>query len=258
MKKLLILLSVFLLCGSAFASSKKHVEKDVAVTQEKVIDESVFLKKINKEYPNLNVVKSVFIPSVKLYEIHLKGSNNLAYTNGNIDYFIINGQIINPKTKQSITLERDLEFVKSFVAGLPYEKSIVEKFGTGERKIVVFTDPDCPFCKETDKLINSQMTKDNITINYFMNPLRIKGHEDAPLKARKIWCSNDRSAAWKDWMLNGNIPANDGTCKNPVSETKEIAEENGFNSTPTIIFDNGFVWKGAITPAQIREILNKK
>jgi thiol:disulfide interchange protein DsbC len=242
--------------ASADHSSKKAVSKSAEKSGQGA-NEADLLKRIKKEYPNLNAEKVSFIKSVNLYEVRFKDTNNLSYTNNNMDFFIINGQIINPKTKQNITTERDLAFVREFVNNLPYDKSIMVKYGTGERKIVIFTDPDCPFCKDTDKMIHSKMKNDNITINYFMNPLRIPGHEDAPLKARKIWCSQDRSTAWVNWMVNGMLPNNDGSCKNPVDETKKIGTDSGFNSTPTIIFDNGYIWKGSITPEQIRDILNK-
>jgi thiol:disulfide interchange protein DsbC len=218
----------------------------------------VMLHKIQKEYPNLNVIKTTYLPSVKLYEVRTKSSKVLSFTNNDLDYFILNGQIIDPKSKHNISIDRDMVQVQDFFNNLPFDKSIHIKYGNGSRKIAVFTDPDCPYCKATDQDIDNQMQKDNITFNYFMNPLNIEGHDESPLKARKIWCSADRAQAWKEWMVNGILPNNPGTCKTPVAETKQFSSDNGFNSTPTLIFDNGFVWRGKITPAQIREILNKK
>lgn len=230
------------LCGLAFAQDS----------------DQAMLQKIQKAYPKLDVIKATYIPSVKLYEVRIKDSNNLSYTNSSLDYFILNGQIIDPKSQVNVSTERDMNFVKDFVKSLPYQKSIPVKYGNGQRRVAIFTDPDCPYCKATDQAIDAQMKTDNITFSYFMNPLNIPGHEDAPLKARKIWCSSDRTAAWRNWMLNGVLPNNAGTCANPVAETKELSTKNGFNSTPTLLFDNGFVWRGQISPAQIREVLNRK
>lgn len=89
-------------------------------------------------------------------------------------------------------------------------------------------------------------------------PLNIQGHEEAPLKAAKIWCSKDKGKAWVDWMLNGKLPANDGSCKNPVAATKQFASEIGFNSTPRIIFDNGYTADQAVTAEQIMTAFNAK
>lgn len=216
------------------------------------------LKKIQSQYPSLNVINVTYLPNVKLYEIKTKNSKTLSFTNETIDYFILNGQIVDPKNKINVSTERDMVVIKDFFKGLPFNKSINIKYGNGQRKVAIFTDPDCPYCKATDQTIDNQMKQDNITFSYFMNPLNIPGHEEAPLKAKKIWCSPDKAAAWKNWMLNNVLPTNPGTCNNPVAETKQIATDNGFNSTPTFVFDNGYIWRGQISPAQIREILNKK
>ena len=226
------------------------------------IKDADMLKKIQKTYPKLNVSAAIYLPEIKLFEVRIKDDNNLSYTNENIDFFLINGSIINPKTQENVSTTRNMEYVKDFLRSLPFEKSIEIKYGNinskTRRRIAVFTDPDCQFCKATDKLIAAEMKKDDITFNYFFNPLNIPGHELAPEKARKIWCSPNKVSAYKNWMENSILPDNNGTCKNPIQETKAIAVKNDFNSTPTLVFDNGFIWKGAITPAQIRELLQAK
>lgn len=241
MKKLLLGVTLSLALTSVFAQNNQEM-----------------LKKIQKENPNLGVSKVTYLPEIKLYEIRTNKSKALSYTNENMDYFILNGQILDPKSKKNVSVERDMNVIKDFFKDLPFNKSIPIKFGNGERKIAVFTDPDCPYCKAADQAIDAYMKKDNITFYYFMNPLNIVGHEDAPLKAKKIWCSPDKAASWKKWMLEGVLPNNAGTCSNPVAETKALAAENNFTSTPTFVFDNGFIWRGQISPDQIREVLNKK
>lgn len=222
------------------------------------LDNTAMLSKIQKEYPNLNIKEVTYLPEVKLYELKTSTNDPLSFTNENLDYFLLNGQIIDPKNKTNVSMDRDMEQLKSLFNSLPFDKAINVKFGTGERKIAIFTDPDCPFCKATDQAIFNQMTKDNVTISYFMNPLNIPGHEQAPLKAKKIWCSPDKAKAWENWMINSVLPDNPGTCANPVDETKALSTELGFNSTPTVMFDNGFMWRGQVQPEQIRDILSKK
>lgn len=244
MKKTLCALLVGLALTTNFA---------MAITpQEKVI-----LDKLNKDYSKLNVEDVVFLPAVNLYELHLKNNTNLAFTNPNIDYFLLAGEIIDAKNKKSITAERELVNVQRFFNGLPTNKAITIKYGKGTRKVAIFTDPDCPYCKATDQDIHKKMTNQDITFYYYMNPLRIEGHEQAPLKAKKIWCSPDKGKAWLNWINNGILPNNPGTCPNPVDETKALSDRVGFNSTPILVFDNGLVWKGQTTASQIQEILKK-
>ena len=216
------------------------------------------LDKLQKEHPKLNVDSVEYIPSVKLYEIKRKGTPMLSYTNQNIDFLLAAGEIIDPVKKSSITSEREHQNVMKFFNNLPYNTAITYKFGKGTRKIAIFTDPDCPFCKETDKEIHSKLTNSDLTVSYFMNPLRIPGHEQAPLKAKKIYCSPNKEKAWTDWMLNGILPNNPGTCKTPVDQHKEIADSVRFNATPTIIYDNGLITRQKVTAEEIMQLLNSK
>lgn len=219
--------------------------------------EKTMLDKINKEYPKLDINDVVFLPTVNLYELHIKNKTNLAFTNPNIDYILMAGEIIDVKNKKNITTDRESVNSQRFFNTLPTNKAIVIKYGKGTRKVAIFTDPDCPYCKASDRDIHSKLTNQDITFYYYMNPLRIPGHEEAPLKARKIWCSADRSKAWLDWITKETLPNNAGTCANPVAETKALSESVGFNSTPTLVFDNGLVWRGQIKAQEMQQIFDK-
>lgn len=208
-------------------------------------------EKLKKSFPNLVIQKVDYVKELKLYEIKIKDNPVLAYTNEANDFFVINGELVNPQTKSSYSRDREFNKSKEFFRSLPTDKAIVVKYGKGTRKMAVFTDPDCPFCKSLDKEIHTKLTNQDITVYYYMNPLNILGHEQAPLKAAKIWCSKDKGKAWTNWMLNGILPDNDGNCKNPVSETKKFASEVGFNSTPRIVFDNGYTAEQAVSADQI-------
>lgn len=214
--------------------------------------------KIKKTYPSLSIKNVTYLPSINLYEVRLQGNNQLTYTNKDVSFFLVSGEIVDPKTKQNVSADRSMTNIVKFVNELDYKKAINIKYGTGERKIVIFTDPDCPFCKTTDREIHNNLTNSNITVSYFFNPLNIQGHEQAPLKAAKIWCAPNKEQAFKDWMLNGVLPNNPGTCPNPVAETKKLSTEMGFNSTPTIIFDNGHIARQSLSAEQITKVFEAK
>lgn len=216
------------------------------------------MDKIKKEYPKLPVEEVTYIPEVKLYELRLAGTPVLSYTDENLDFLLTSGEIIDVKNRVSITNEREMLNVKRFFKSLPFNTAIKIQYGKGTRSVAIFTDPDCPFCKATDKEIHTKLANSDLTVYYFMNPLVIPGHEQAPLEARKIYCSPDKSKAWLNWMLNGQLPNNDGSCSTPLDLHKKIAMEVNFLSTPTLVFDNGYIFRGGMTADQIKEILAKK
>jgi thiol:disulfide interchange protein DsbC len=234
-KKITVLgLSLLLMVGSVFAQDTKKMQE-----------------RLNSSYPNLGVMEVEYLKDIKLYEMKMKDNATPGYTNEGIDFFLISGEIVDPKNKVNYSKERAFIKVSKFFNSLPIDKAITVKYGKGTRKMAIFTDPDCPFCKQLDNELHSKITKEDVTIYYFMNPLNIQGHEQAPLKAAKIWCSKDKGKAWVDWMTKGVLPNNDGGCKNPVAETKQFSTDLGFNSTPRIFLDNGYTADQVITAEQL-------
>lgn len=238
----------------------RHANSETTTKNNDVsVDTLSFKKKIITLYPKLDVVDVVYIKEVKLFEIRTKDSQFPTYTNINLDFFILDNQILDPKNFKNITLERDLDYTKEVFNRLNFKKAIPIKFGDGKRKIAIFADPDCPVCKEMDINLHKSGETINATIYYFMNPLNIPGHEGAPAKAAKILCSKNPSESWKTWMTTDKLPANEGAkCMDLVKEQKNLSVGLGFNSTPTIMFDNGYVIKSAIDTKKILEIMKKR
>ena len=76
---------------------------------------------------------------------------------------------------------------------------MVWKQGTGERKLVVFADPNCGYCKKFES--DLQAVKD-VTVYTFLYPI-LGG--DSPEKSKAIWCAKDNTKAWRDWMIKGTL-----------------------------------------------------
>lgn len=241
MKKLLI--SLICLCSAitVFAQSQES-----------------FKSQLSTKYPNLKVESVNYIQDIKLYELSLAGNPKPAYTNQNMDYFIIDGEIIDPKNKVNYSKDREFLAVKNFIKTFPLENAIKVKYGTGERQVYIFSDPDCPYCKALDKDIHTNLSKQNITFYYFLNPLPLPGHEGAKDKSLVILCSANPSSSWVDWMTKSILPNSSKTCPNSVSleKTMTFSKTNGFNSTPIIFLDNGIVSNKQMSSSDIMTALN--
>lgn len=227
-------------------------------------DEASVKAKLGKLYPELKIVQMDKVPNVGLYQFVYDGAVAPSYTNENVDYVITGPQvnIMDPKTKKNMTEELQVGKVKDVFNHLPFNESFSVKYGKGTRKIALFTDPDCPYCKQLEADLKYGLANAgvDVTLYYFMNPLRIQGHENAPAEAKKILCADNPATAWQNFMLNGALPNNPGTCSKAslVEKQKNMAESFGFNSTPTLMFDNGYIVRQGIKPQQIKEILNKR
>jgi thiol:disulfide interchange protein DsbC len=248
MKKLLSVLLIAMFSNLAFAG-------DVMTKKE-----SDFLKSFSTKFPKVHFDDAVYLPSVNLYELREKGNSDLTYVNESMDYMYVNGELIDLKNLNNVSTVRNTLNVMRFFAELPKEKSIEVVLGNGSKKVAIFTDPECPYCQNLDKEIHSKLKDENITINYYFNPLTgIQGHEMAAMEAKKIWCAPDKKQAWVDWMVNKKMTNNTNiNCKNYVEETSELAKKSGFNMTPVILFENGFVIKGGVDANTFKEVMNRK
>jgi thiol:disulfide interchange protein DsbC len=165
------------------------------------------------------------------------------------------GHLYDMKEQMDLTAQRLDEINKINVSALPLSDAIKTVKGDGSRTLYVFSDPDCPFCKQLEK----ELTRlDNVTIYTFLYPL-VGLHPDAKRKAETIWCAKDRAKAWDDFMATGKLPDDVNKCDNPVERNIRLGGSLGLNGTPTIIFGNGMIVPGALPADEIeRRLGNSK
>lgn len=158
---------------------------------------------------------------------------------------LINGEVVDLTTNKSLTAKlREANKPKLNISDLNLDDAI--KFGSGSRRLFIFTDPDCPFCRqleaELDQLTNVQV---------FVFPFPLTGlHPNARVISESIWCQKDRAAAWKSYLQQGKAPAF-ATCDNPISRNLALGAKFQINGTPALVFEDGTVMPGLMPAARI-------
>ena len=211
-----------------------------------VADEASLKQKIEAAYPKFKVDSVVKTPYEGLYEVFMGGQ--IIYTDEAMNFLIAEGHLVDPKTKRDITGERLEELNKIDFASLPLEKAIKVVKGNGKRKLVVFSDVDCPYCKRLERNELSNIT--DVTIYTFLYPI-YQLHPDAKNKSQSIWCAKDRVAAWNNWILHDKLPGNSEACETPIEFVGALAQKHGVVSTPTLVFENGKRLLGAYPHKEI-------
>lgn len=189
-------------------------------------------------------------PMPGLFEVVVNGIN-VMYTDkkGELAFF---GNMINLKTQENLTKKRSEELAFVDFSQIPLTQAIVKVKGDGSRKLVVFSDPDCPYCKQLEKEL---AFLDNVTIYTMLYPLE-ELHPDARKKSAAVWCAADRAKAWDDLMLYGKEPAAaTDECKTPLDEISKLAQRLSITGTPGLVFANGKLVPGALKTEQIEELL---
>lgn len=211
-------------------------------------DEASLRKAIDATYPKMQVGSIVKTPYSGLYEVYMNGQ--IIYTDDKLSFLIAEGHLVDPKTKRDITSERMAELTKIDFSALPLDQAIKVVKGNGSRKIAVFSDPDCPFCKRLEQKELANIT--DVTIYTFLLPLE-QLHPDAANKSKAIWCAPDRAKAWQDWALNNQLAKNNANCEHPLAKIADVAQKIGVTSTPTIFFADGKRMLGAYPAAEIEK-----
>src|SRR5947199_199858 len=149
------------------------------------------------DFPKIDEITKTAIPGI--YEVRV--GSDILYSDEAGDH-LIQGHLIETRSKTDVTEARISKLTAVDFATLPLKDAIVWKQGTGARKLVVFADPNCGYCKKFEK--DLQQVKD-VTVYTFLYPI-LGG--DSPDKARAIWCAKDSTKVWRDWMIQGTeIPA---------------------------------------------------
>jgi thiol:disulfide interchange protein DsbC len=208
------------------------------------------LKKILSErLPSLPKIEEISkTPMPGVFEIRVQG-NEIFYADAKGD-FLIQGALIDTKQKRNLTEERTEKLSAVPFDSLPLKFAITQVRGNGKRKLVVFSDPNCGYCKRFERDLQKI---DNVTLYHLMYPVL---GEDSRLKSRNIACAKDRAKTWNDWMLQGITPPTVSCDNHNIDAIVEFGRKNRINGTPTMFVADGTRVPGAIDAAQIEALLN--
>jgi thiol:disulfide interchange protein DsbC len=168
--------------------------------------------------------------------------------------YLIQGDVYDIPAKDSITGRALASLRGNELKNLPLSKRIVFAPPNPKHTVVVFTDVDCPYCRQFHKQI-AAYNQIGIAVEYVFFPLSI--HPGADKKAVAVWCSQDRNAAYTAAM-NGQDPGKK-TCDNPIAETQALGLKIGIDATPTILTPSGLHVNGnaAASPQQLLAELDR-
>ena len=211
-------------------------------------NEAVIRKAITGKFPGAQITSVTKTPYGGLYEVLIDGE--LVYSSADGKYLVM-GNIIELATRRNLTAARMEKLNAVKWNTLPLDKAIKEVRGDGSRKLVVFSDADCPFCKKLEPEIEKLS---NVTVYTFLYP--IEGlHPQAIPTSKQIWCEKDRLKAWKAYMLRGERPKASGECANPVDDVIALGNKLRVSGTPTLIFENGQRVPGYVPADKLDQLL---
>jgi thiol:disulfide interchange protein DsbC len=201
---------------------------------------------LQKRIPQIGQVKQINKSAMPgLYEVVTE--DHLFYTDENALY-LIDGALYDLKTMRNITDERSRKLFAIDFNNLPLNLAVKKVKGKGTRKLAIFTDPNCGFCK---RLEHELLKIDNVTLYLFLYPM-FPGSEE---KARGVWCSKNQVKAWDDLMQNDIMPPA-GNCKTPIEKVVALGRQLKVSGTPALIFSDGTINPGYMPAAELEKAIS--
>jgi thiol:disulfide interchange protein DsbC len=203
-----------------------------------------------QRFPNEKAQAVERTPIQGLFQV-ITQRKDIVYTDKQARYFL-DGNLLDTVKKVNLTEARLSELNKIDWKLLPLDQAIKEVRGNGSRRLAVFSDPDCPFCKRLERDTLAKM--DDITTYTFLLPLP-ELHKDAPRKSRQIWCSSNRTSAWLGFMRDGKSLSGSDRCTHPLANIQKLGQQFGIRGTPHIILPDGRSISGAVPKERLEQEL---
>lgn len=141
------------------------------------------------------------------------------------------------------------------VAALTLKDSIVLGNPNGARRIFVFTDPDCPFCRKLHgELKRLAALEPDLAIYVKMFPLSI--HPAAYDRARAILAAGTSDALDRAFGGLPLPPVQPGEGRSAVDETVKLAASLGITATPALVLPDGRLITGFRDADAIMKLLS--
>lgn len=212
-------------------------------------DEAAIRKNLPERLPKLPPIDEVSkTPIPGLYEVRL--GSELLYTD-ELGNHVIQGSIYDTRSKTNLTDKRLEKLTAIDIDTLPLKDAMVVKQGSGARKLVVFADPNCGYCKRFERDL---LTVKDVTIYTFLYPVL---GPDSEQKSRAIWCAKDAQKTWRAWMIDGTaVPRVMGQCDAAaVDRNLALGQKHRITGTPALVFQDGRRVPGAMSAADVEKAL---
>ena len=198
------------------------------------------------DFPKIDEITKTPIPG--LWELRIGSELFYSDEQGN---HIVQGTLFDTKAKINLTEKRIAKLTAIDFDQLPLKDAMVVKQGTGARKMAVFADPNCGYCKRFERDL---LTVKDVTVYTFLYPVLGPDSND---KSRSIWCSKDAQKTWRAWMIDGATPAKvTGNCDTAAIERNSaFGRKYRINGTPALLFEDGQRVPGAMPAAEVEKRL---
>lgn len=199
---------------------------------------------LTKQHPNLKIENIQATEMKGIYSGSMDGQ--VVYVGEDTQHILI-GSMFRLSDQKNLTKDLMLKQNSIDWKKLPLQDAVKMVRGNGKRQIAVFSDPNCPYCKQ----LETELSKLNdVTIYTFIYPIKTQ----SIAVSKQVFCEKDPALAWSNLIAKGIQPSSKKTCANPIERNLTLGKSLALNGTPAIIFSNGFKVMGAYPAQEIEKM----
>jgi thiol:disulfide interchange protein DsbC len=239
MRSLLILVVVLLFTYNAFAMSTDGCGAGTCADCHSLTKKET-IQLLGDMVDKVNRVEFAEIPGLWVAEVE-KGQKKLPVYIDFSKQYLISGNVIRLNDKENLTRKRSARMNRVDVSTIPLQDALLLGKPSAKTKVIVFTDPECPYCKKLHKELKEVIRRDP-EIAFLIKLFPLKMHPNAYEISRSIICNNSMELLEISFAGKPVPPA---TCDTKaVDQTLALVGELGIRSTPTLVMPDGLVVPG--------------
>jgi thiol:disulfide interchange protein DsbC len=255
MKKHFLTVAVILLaCLASHAYGFSEKGQDCSKCHSLKKEEAqAFLKNFDQKIKVLDIRTG---PVKYLWEVDFEadGKKGLVY----IDLpkkHIFSGNLIGIQGKKNLTQYRLAEISKVNSSQIPLQDAIILGRKNAINKIIVFSDPECPYCSKLHQEMK-KVVSERKDIAFYIKMFPLKIHRGAYDKAKTIVCEKSLKLL-EDAYSKKTLPA--PKCNtSAVDENIKLAEKLGITADPALVLPDGRVFVGFKDANALKALVDKK
>lgn len=200
----------------------------------------------------IGAIEEAEVPGLWLVEVERQGKIFPVFVDFSKQY-LITGDVMRLEDRENVTRKAYFERNPVDIRQIPLQDALLLGKSTAKTKVIVFTDPECPYCKRLHEELH-KVIEERPDIAFQIKLFPLKMHPNAYPKSKSIVCSQSMKML-EDSFAGKDVPLL--PCEAPaVDETIRVAGEIGISSTPTMVLPDGRLMPGFRTADKIIALLD--
>jgi thiol:disulfide interchange protein DsbC len=214
---------------------------------------------VMKAFPGATIRDWQPAPMPGLYMFTLNQDERIFFVDGTGQYLLAQAALFDMKNQKNLTQDFILAKRRELLAAVPLQDAIVyrpaqlAKGMTETAPVLVFDDPDCPFCRELHGEVK-QLVAAGVPVAVFLHPVE-RLHRGATQKSVNIWCAENRQDMLDAALAGKSVPDVSKPCDVPIEHNLQLARQLGGGPTPYIVLPDGRTVAGKKSAADLMAML---